>query len=122
MMAACAARFDPAVEAAMLATFGVDTLADPGPSPRRMHHLLQALPSGAFPGVDHPAAWSTEAHLLAAVVDEVRNLTWVEVAKASKRRPKQPKPMPRPGARRRQKVTALSLADALTGVEGVRTR
>lgn len=122
MMAACAARFDPAVEAAMLAQFGVDTLEAPGPTPRRMHHLLGALPAGAFPNVDHPAAWSQETHMLANVVDALQTLTWVEVAKASKRAPKRPKPIPRPGKRQRQKVTAMGLADALTGVEGVRTR
>lgn len=61
--------------------------------------------------------------MLANVVDAMQTLTWVEVAKGSKRAPKRPKPIPRPGSRVvKQKVTAMGLADALTGVEGVRSR
>lgn len=104
----------------MLAHYGIDTLADPGPTPRRMHRLVQALPAGAFPGMDVPMAWSTEAHLLAAVIDAVEMLTWVQVSKASRTRPKKPKPFPRPGTRTR--IRPIDLAEALTGMEGVRIR
>lgn len=121
MIAASAARFDPDVEAAMLAVYGIDTLA-PGLTPRRLKVLLDRLPPGAAPTLESPMAWSAEAHLLASVLDAIRELTWVQVAKASKRRPKPPRPTQRPGPRRKIRVSARDLADALSGVEGVQER
>lgn len=119
MIGACAARFDPAVEATMLRVYGVDTLA-PGLSPRRMWVLLTRLPAGQVPWDDTQAAWSVEAHLLAHLVDAINQLTWVQVAKASKHRPKQPKPLQRPGDRqRRAGLNIRSLAGALAGQDGV---
>jgi len=122
MIGACAARFDPAVEAAMLRTYGVDTLG-PGLSPRRVWVLLSNMPAGAVPQwTDSAAAWSVESHLLATLLDAVNMLTWVQVAKASKRKPKQPKPVDRPGrqsVRRTEGLNIRDLARVLSGQEGV---
>ena len=63
-MGTAAAAFDPRVEAAVLARYGVDphtcTL-------RRLRVLIAALPPGYWPERQHDGAWSVEAHLLAAV-------------------------------------------------------
>lgn len=104
----------------MLAHYGIDVLADPGPSPRRMQVLLDNLPAGAFPALDTSMAWTTETHLLASVIDALQMLTWVQLAKASKAKPKKPKPFPRPGTTTR--IRPIDLAEALTGVEGVTVR
>lgn len=107
----------------MQAVFGIDTLAD-GLTPRRMLVLLRRIPPGPFfPRHDHPSAWSEEAHLLASVIDSLGNLIWMTAqANSPKRRVPRPKPVTRPGARKTMKVSAVGLADALAGVEGVRGR
>lgn len=46
---------------------------------------------------DGPDAWSVEAHLLAAAVDELNTLTWMTRAVHSRKPGKPPKPLPRPG-------------------------
>lgn len=120
MMAACAARFDPAVEAVILRTYGLDTLADPI-SPRRMIALLRGLPSGSLEAwTDNAAAWSTEAHLLAHLVDAVQWNTWTLARVNSKSKPKEPKPTPRPGPKPKRRTTSIqALAGLLGAVEGV---
>lgn len=120
MMGACAARFDPAVEAAMLRVYGLDTLADPI-SPRRMVALLRGMPSGTLEEwTDHANAWSTEAHLLAHLIDVVQWNTWTLARVNSKTKPKEPKPMPRPGPPPQKRTTNIrALAGLLGGVQGV---
>ena len=125
-MAACAARFDPTVEAAFQRVYGLNSLA-PGLSPRRLWVLLRGLPPGSFPNERHDAAWSTESHLLASLIDAVNWLTYVQVAKASKGKPKKPVPVARPGGKVPQKGQGrtMRLADmrhAIAGVEGVKVR
>jgi len=119
MMSASAARFMPATEAAVLAHYGVDPL-DPAVTPRRMWVLLTNLPAGSIAG-DHAGSWSIEAHLLASVLDALNQLTWVQVAKASKSKPKRPKLTRRPGqpVQQRRGMRLAELADALAGKPGV---
>jgi hypothetical protein len=77
----------------MLAAYGVDVL-DPGVSTRRVHVLLERLP----PGVRRPGElWSTEAELLAALIDSVALLTWVTL-RAHGAKVGRPRPLPRPHA------------------------
>ena len=83
----------------MLAHYGVDVL-DPRTSLRRVWVLLQRLPPGTWPQADSPLSWSNEAHLLAALIDQVAALTWVSIRAAGGKAP-QPKPVPRPTPRRR---------------------
>jgi len=42
-----------------------------------------------------------ESYLLAVVVDRLADLTWVTTAVNSKTKPQRPKPLPRPGQKRR---------------------
>lgn len=111
-MGTAAAVFDPRVEAAVLARYGVDphtcTL-------RRLHVLVTALPPGYWPDPDNAMSWSPEAHLLAGVVDAVNQTTWMVAAVNSKRPPKRPKPMPRPGGRQRRGLSVHDLAGVLGG-------
>ncbi len=99
MIWACAARYDPAIEAAYLSAFGVDVL-DPGVTPRRIAVLMRHLPAGSLLRPDEDESWSVEAHLLAGLIDSVNQLTWLTSAVNSGkgRRPKRPKPIPRPSA------------------------
>ena len=63
----------PDVEAAVMAGYGVDVL-DPAVTPRRVAVLVERLPPFARgPGEE----WSTEADLLALLIDHVANLTWI---------------------------------------------
>jgi len=77
----------------MLQVYGVDVL-DPRTSTRRVAVLLDRLPPEARRIGE---LWSTEAELLAALVDHVAGLTWVTMkAHGAKNVPK-PRPVPRPG-------------------------
>jgi len=104
----------------MLATYGVDVL-DPAVSLRRVHVLATRLPSGSLPAMDSPAAWSTEAHLMARLNDAIDLLIWVTL-RVHNSKVQRPKPMPRPGGARRrpgqasaggQRVSWVALAGAL---------
>jgi hypothetical protein len=76
----------------MLQVYGVDVL-DPRTSTRRVGVLLDRLPPEARRfGMN----WSTEAELIAALVDGMNGLIWVTMrAHGAKNAPK-PKPLPRP--------------------------
>jgi len=77
----------------MLQVYGVDVL-DPRTSTRRVAVLLDRLPPEAR---RFGELWSTEAELLAALVDHVAGLTWVTMrAHGAKNVPK-PRPIQRPG-------------------------
>lgn len=106
------AMFDPDTEAAFAKAYP----GEPAPyliSPRRMNVLIRRMPAGAWPDPQHPASWSTEAHLTASVIDAVNQLTWVTVAANSKTKPKRPDPVHRPQPPRPQKKVSWSEAAAL---------
>jgi len=87
----------------MLAAYGVDVL-DPKVSLRRIHVLLQRLPPHARRGGEH---WSVESELLAGVIDHLAMLTWVTLRANGSKNATKPKPVPRPGDRRREMPAAL---------------
>lgn len=76
----------------MLAAYGVDVL-DPAVSLRRVWVLLERLPPQYRRGGEQ---WSTEAELLAVLVDHVANLTWVTLKANGAKNAPRPKPVPRP--------------------------
>jgi hypothetical protein len=119
MISAAQAMFDPDVEEALLRVYGVDVQQA---TLRRVHVLLTRLPSGSWHKGNGPGSWSTESYLLASVIDAVNQMVWVTVAANSKKAPKPPKPIPRPGAQEKEKKSSWSdLQTALTGMEGVVT-
>jgi hypothetical protein len=78
-----------------MATYGVDCL-DPRVSLRRVHVLLDNLPPQARrPGEQ----WSTEAELLAVLIDHVAQLTWVTLKAAGAKNVARPQPVKRPAHR-----------------------
>lgn len=75
-----------------MATYGVDVL-DPAVTPRRISVLLDRLPPYARrPGQQ----WSTEAELLAVLIDHVANLTWITARAAGAKNVPRPRPIQRP--------------------------
>ena len=96
--------------------YGVDPQQS---SLRRVWVLLQRLPQGSWIRDNGPGSWSNEAYLLANVIDALNQVVWVQVAVNSKRKPKQPKPVPRPGQAQKKKIAWSDLGDALGIVEGV---
>ena len=87
---------------------------------RRTWSLLQRMPQGEWHKDNGPGSWSNESYLLASVIDAVNQNTWVTVAANSKRRPKQPKPIPRPGQQKaKPKMKWTDLAQAMSTTEGV---
>ena len=118
MIGAAAARFDPEVEAALLARYGVDTL-DPSVTMRRVFVLLQRLP-GEY--LLDPGDWDTDRHLLATVADAVHTLLWVTVKVNSKKGTSVPKikPLPRPDSHTEpEKPTTLADLATLLIKEGM---
>lgn len=79
----------------MLAAYGVDVL-DPKVSTRRVHVLLERLP----PHVRRAGEdWSTEAELLAGLIDHVAQLTYVTLQANGAKGATRPQPVPRPRRR-----------------------
>jgi hypothetical protein len=76
----------------LLAAYGVDVL-DPAVSTRRVHVLLAQLPPSARRGAQR---WSTEAELLAGVIDHLAMLTYVTLKANGAKSAKKPVPVPRP--------------------------
>lgn len=66
-------------------------------STRRVHVLLRQLPPGARRGGQR---WSTEAELVAAVVDHLAMLTYVTLKANGAKSAKKPAPVPRPAEER----------------------
>jgi hypothetical protein len=79
----------------MFAAYGVDVLS-PQVSPRRVAVLLERLPPFALSG---GRAWSTEAELLALVIDHLANLSWITMRAHGARNAPRPRPLPRPRRR-----------------------
>lgn len=122
MIGAAASRFDPEVEAALLARYGVDSLSREV-TPRRIVVLLRHLPGGYLSGA---ASWSVEDHLLATVADALHSLLWVTVTvnSAKGRKPPKIKPIPRPGdaaAVKAEKPATLRELATLLSKEGLVT-
>ena len=115
-MAVASAVFDPDVEEALLRVYGIDphraTL-------RRVGVLARRLPPGTWHAGDGPGSWTSEAYLLANVVDAINNLTYVQVQKSSKRKIKPPKPTWRPGRAKKQRMSWTEFGSALGATEGV---
>lgn len=65
-------------------------------SPRRFKVLLERLPPHARRGGEQ---WSTEAELLALVVDHLAQLTYVQLKRGGAKSVKKPRPLERPKAR-----------------------
>jgi hypothetical protein len=118
LRAVAAARFDPYVEAALLSAYGVDVL-DPATTPRRILTLLRLLPAGTWPDYSdtaNAAVWSTEAHLLASVIDALQWNTWTLARVNSRRKPKEPTPVKRPGAKARRTADRTTKRSSLAAL------
>lgn len=86
----------------MLGSFGVDVL-DPRITPRRLRLLAERLPPAARrPGED----WSTEAELLALLVDQLAGLTWITLRAAGAKGAPKPRPLQRPRPRAAERAAA----------------
>lgn len=72
--------------------YGVDVL-DPAVSPRRIAVLLEHLPPYAR---NFGEQWSTEAELLAVLIDHVADLTWVTLKAHGAKNVTRPRPVRRP--------------------------
>lgn len=118
MIGAAAARYDPEVEAALLARYGVDTL-DPGVTMRRVWVLLQRCP-GAY--LRDPVEWDVQEHLTANVLDSLNALLYVTVKVNSRQGAQVPRipPIRRPSDTPKKPVTLADLATLLSK-EGVVT-
>lgn len=56
-------------------------------------------------------SWTVAEYLAALMVDAIQANTWTTAAVANpKRKPRKPKPIPRPGERRRRVVTVAQIA------------
>lgn len=95
----------------MLAAYGVDVL-DPAVSTRRVAVLLDRLPPYARRYGEH---WSTEAELLAVLVDAVQELTWVTLKAAGAKNVNRPRPIPRPGSAARRAVAPSAAPPSADG-------
>ena len=116
MIAAAQAMFDPDVEECLLRVYGIDPQRA---TLRRVHVLIGRLPIGEWHKDNGPASWSTESYLLANLIDSVNQLVWVNVAAHSKSKPKPPKPIDRPGGKKKGKSSWGDFTKALSGVDGV---
>jgi hypothetical protein len=102
----------------MLATYGVDVL-DPAVSCRRVRVLLDRLPPAAR---QQGQEWSTEAELLATVIDALGQLTYVTL-RANGAKCGKPKPVKRPSPARRVTRDANRYThDALPAAQNGATR
>lgn len=124
MMGVAAARYDPDVEAAMLAHYGVRTR---DVSLRELRVLMHRLPPGVVQDPDRGEVWSDEAHLLAGVIDAINDLAYVTLMvaldpKARHQVPK-PKPVTRPGPKPKtvpvRPVDQVAALAAMLGGPGV---
>jgi hypothetical protein len=99
----------------MLAAYGVDVL-DPDVSTRRVKVLLDRVPPSARRGGEQ---WSTEADLLAALIDHVAYLTWVTLKAHGAKGAAKPKPVPRP---KRSPVNAAAESARKRAVDAARAQ
>jgi hypothetical protein len=64
---------------------------------RRVALCLGALPAGEWPEQDHAGSWTVTDYLLASLIDEVRQLTWLTAKANGAKQLERPAPMYRPG-------------------------
>ena len=79
----------------MTAAYGVN-VADPALTARRLWSLLHHLPPGSRRAGEQ---WSTESHMLAALIDYVAYLTWVTLRAHGAKSAPRPRELPRPPRR-----------------------
>lgn len=97
----------------MTAAYGVN-VADPSLTARRLWSLLHHLP----PGVRRPGEhWSTEAEMLAALIDHTAYLTWVTLRAHGAKSAPRPRPVQRP-PRRGSTVAPVELSDGERATSG----
>ena len=72
---------------------------------RRIWVLLQRIPLGEWHAGDGAASWTAESYLLAGVLDAVNQLSWITASVHSKRKPKRPDAVTRPGTRQKKPKT-----------------
>lgn len=79
-------------------------------TPRKALVLIEQLPAAAnlWQQVESDAAWTSEAHLLAAAVDQLRILAWQQTKDGQSGR-RQPEPIPRPATHREQQAKSARL-------------
>jgi hypothetical protein len=87
----------------MLSHYGVDVL-DPRVSPRRIHSLRRRLPAGTSPDPESELSWSTEAYLMATVIDQMSALIYVTLKANGAKTAQKPVPVPRPKPRPRPPI------------------
>lgn len=113
-MGTAALRYDPDVEAAVLAHYGLRVR---DLNNRELRVLFDRLPPGSWPDPDRGEVWTQESHLLALLVDEIRWLQYtliaVNVSDGDRRKLEKPKPLPRPGRRdeTEQEATGMTATD-----------
>jgi hypothetical protein len=76
-----------------MAAYGLDVLDPAAVTPRRLAVLLDQLPPQYRNPGEH---WSTEADLLAVLVDQVAQLTYITAKAAGAKNVRPPRPIPRP--------------------------
>jgi hypothetical protein len=114
MIAAAQAMFDPDVEEVLLRVYGVDPHSI---TLRRLWVLMQRLPAGAWKKDAGPGSWTETDYLLANVIDAVNQVSWVVAQSNSKRKVPVPKPVERPGQRRKKDGWG-EFASALAQMDG----
>lgn len=96
----------------MLQVYGVDVL-DSRTSTRRVRVLLDRLPPQARRFGEQ---WSTEAELLALLIDHVANLTWITLKAHGAKNVARPRPIARPrDVRNANRVTGHETAPGSRG-------
>lgn len=103
MMSVAAARFDPRVEAAALAHYGVD-VRDMSVSWRRLLLLIRLMPARVWAEQSpDDQGWTADTYMLANLSDQLAGLSWLSEFNLTRKRPKQkPKPIERPGDRAKE--------------------
>jgi hypothetical protein len=84
-----------------------------GFSPRQLLALIHQLPVesrtvAAIQGGPEFRSWTPDTYLLAAVIDAVRENTWAFVSANSKKKPKPPEPVKRPGKAKKKKTNSFA--------------
>lgn len=80
----------------MLSAYGLDVLDPAAVTPRRLAVLLDQLPPHARGPGDQ---WSVEAELLALLVDQIAQLSYITAKAAGAKNLPRPRPLPRPSNR-----------------------
>lgn len=90
----------------------VAAIRDHTHSPRMLLVRLLELPDTSALAASirgEPRGWGTDRHLFATLVDAIQANTWVLTAANSKKKPRRPKPVPRPGRSKRRVIRVKEL-------------